>query len=119
MGQHPDTWTAEGVKGGLLLPRDRGLELAVYRGRVGKDGVRGGTLDAVWCTPVFDPPAPPEEAVTALGYSGELAHHLFRECWLVGTGSKVDLCRVFGWVVVHYYQSTETMKEKTRIKPAR
>jgi hypothetical protein len=28
-----------------------------------------------------------EETVTALGYSGELATHLFRECWAVGTGS--------------------------------
>jgi hypothetical protein len=26
-----------------------------------------------------------EEAVTALGYSTELAHHLFRECWAVGS----------------------------------
>jgi hypothetical protein len=40
-----------------------------------------------------------EEAVTALGSSTELAHHLFRECWWVGTGSKVDLCRAFGWEV--------------------
>jgi hypothetical protein len=34
-----------------------------------------------------------EEAVTALGYSTELAHHLFRECWVMGTGSDTDLCR--------------------------
>jgi hypothetical protein len=40
-----------------------------------------------------------EETVTALGYSGELATHLFRECWAVGTGSDVDLCRAFGWEV--------------------
>ena len=40
-----------------------------------------------------------EEAVTALGYSTELAHHLFRECWAEGTGSDTDLCRVFGWEV--------------------
>jgi hypothetical protein len=40
-----------------------------------------------------------EEAVTALGYSTELASHLFRECWAVGTGSEVDLCRAFGWEV--------------------
>jgi hypothetical protein len=40
-----------------------------------------------------------EETVTALGYSTELAHHLFRECWAVGTGSDVDLCRAFGWEV--------------------
>jgi hypothetical protein len=39
-----------------------------------------------------------EGAVTALGYSSELATHPSRE-WLVGTGSKVDLCRVFGWEV--------------------
>jgi hypothetical protein len=37
-----------------------------------------------------------EEAVTALGYSTELAHHLFRECWAVGTGSE-ELSRAFGW----------------------
>jgi hypothetical protein len=35
--------------------------------------------------------------VAAVGSSGELAHHLFRECWVVGTGSEVDLCRAFGW----------------------
>jgi hypothetical protein len=40
-----------------------------------------------------------EEAVIALGSSTELATHLFRECWLVGTGSEVDLCRAFGWEV--------------------
>ena len=40
-----------------------------------------------------------EEAVTALGSSTELAHHLFRECWAAGTGSDVDLCRAFGWEV--------------------
>jgi hypothetical protein len=40
-----------------------------------------------------------EEAVTALGSSTELAHHLFRECWAVGTGSDVDLCRAFGWEI--------------------
>jgi hypothetical protein len=28
-----------------------------------------------------------------------LATHLFRECWLVGTGSGADLCRAFGWEV--------------------
>jgi hypothetical protein len=27
------------------------------------------------------------------------AIHLFRECWVVGTGSDTDLCRVFGWEV--------------------
>src|ERR1700738_5092023 len=40
-----------------------------------------------------------EETVTALGSSTELAHHLFRECWVVGTGSDTDLCRAFGWEV--------------------
>jgi hypothetical protein len=34
-----------------------------------------------------------EETVTALGYSTELAHHLFRECWAAGTGNSADLCR--------------------------
>src|ERR1700730_15959025 len=38
-----------------------------------------------------------EETVAALGSSTELAHHLFRECWVMGTGSEVDLCRAFGW----------------------
>jgi hypothetical protein len=38
-----------------------------------------------------------EEAVTALGSTTELATHLFRECWAIGTGSDVDLCRAFGW----------------------
>ena len=30
------------------------------------------------------------EAVAALGSSTELATHLFRECWAVGTGSEAD-----------------------------
>jgi NAD(P)H-hydrate repair Nnr-like enzyme with NAD(P)H-hydrate dehydratase domain len=34
-----------------------------------------------------------EEAVAALGSSTELADHLFRECWAVGTGSG----RTLGW----------------------
>jgi hypothetical protein len=34
-----------------------------------------------------------QETVTALGYSGELVNHLFRECWAVGTGSG----RTLGW----------------------
>jgi hypothetical protein len=34
-----------------------------------------------------------EEAVAALGSSTELADHLFRECWAVGTGSG----RTIGW----------------------
>jgi hypothetical protein len=36
------------------------------------------------------------EAVAALGSSTELAGHLFRECWAVGTGSE-ELSRPFGW----------------------
>ena len=34
-----------------------------------------------------------EETVAALGSSTELADHLFRECWAVGTGSG----RTLGW----------------------
>jgi hypothetical protein len=37
-----------------------------------------------------------EETVAALGSSTELAGHLFRECWAVGTGSE-ELSRTFGW----------------------
>src|ERR1700730_9860594 len=40
-----------------------------------------------------------EETVTALGYSTDLAHPLFRECWSIGTGSDTDLCRAFGWEI--------------------
>src|ERR1700736_2080131 len=40
-----------------------------------------------------------EEAVAALGSTTELATHLFRECWVVGTGSDTDLRRAFGWEV--------------------
>jgi hypothetical protein len=31
-----------------------------------------------------------------LGSSTELATHLFRECWTIGTGSE-ELSRAFGW----------------------
>jgi hypothetical protein len=34
-----------------------------------------------------------KEAVAALGASTELADHLFRECWAIGTGSG----RTIGW----------------------
>jgi hypothetical protein len=37
-----------------------------------------------------------EETVAALGAETELAGHLFRECWVVGTGSE-ELSRAFGW----------------------
>ena len=37
-----------------------------------------------------------EETVAALGSTTELAGHLFRECWAVGTGSE-ELSRAFGW----------------------
>jgi hypothetical protein len=43
-----------------------------------------------------------EETVTALGYSMELAHHLFRECWAIGTGSDVDLCRAYSMELAHH-----------------
>jgi hypothetical protein len=36
------------------------------------------------------------DAVRALGSSTELAGHLFRECWTVGTGHE-ELSREFGW----------------------
>jgi hypothetical protein len=40
-----------------------------------------------------------EETVATLGSSTELTTHLFRECWAIGTGSEVDICRSFGWEV--------------------
>jgi hypothetical protein len=94
---HPDTWTAEGVKGGLarfyheiagvglMFPRaDRPIAVK-YLGHpvITLQPIEG--LEFV------------EEAIAALGYSTELATHLFRECWAEGTGSEVDLCRAFGW----------------------
>jgi hypothetical protein len=40
-----------------------------------------------------------------LGSSTELATHLFRECWAVGTGSDTDLA--FGWEVeAHKFKVT-------------
>jgi hypothetical protein len=55
-----------------------------------------------------------EEAVTALGYSTELAHHLFRECWVVGTGSDTDLCRAFGWEVeAHKFKGCSSLARGT------
>jgi hypothetical protein len=40
-----------------------------------------------------------KETIAALGVSTELAGHLFRECWSVGTGSGPYLCQEFGWDV--------------------
>jgi hypothetical protein len=65
------------------------------------DRARG--LDRSWPRAILGWPASQiafrqiEETVAALGCSTELAHHLFRECWAVGTGSDTDLCRAFGW----------------------
>src|SRR3984893_12881615 len=60
----PPPPTRVGALRSLVKRREFRLELAVYRGRVGQDGVRGGTLDAVWCTPVFAPPGPPLKSGT-------------------------------------------------------
>src|ERR1700730_17338436 len=79
MDQHPDIWTGEGVKGGLLP-------------------FTAASQGWGWCSPGRDRPIAVghcgypvimlrpikglefvEEAVTALGSSTELAHHLFRE----------------------------------------
>src|ERR1700736_6317620 len=90
-------WTGEGVKGGLIR---------FYREIAGV-GLLFPRAD--WPVAVEFPGFPVvrvrrveglefgEEAVAALGSSGELANHLFRECWAEGTGSDVDLCRAFGW----------------------
>jgi hypothetical protein len=80
MDQHPDTWTAEGVKEGLIgfyreiagvglvFPRaDRPIAVEFP----GYPVVRLRRIEGLEFV---------EEAVTALGYSTELAHHLFREC---------------------------------------
>jgi hypothetical protein len=56
-----------------------------------------------------------EEAVTALGSSTELATHLFRECWAVGTGSDTDLCWVFGWELeAHKFRRTTDRPKAAR-----
>jgi hypothetical protein len=97
MDEQPDTWTGEGVKGGLIR---------FYREIAGV-GLMFPRAD--WPVAVEYPGYPVmrlrriegiefvKEAVAALGVSTELAGHLFRECWVVGTDSKVDLCRAFGW----------------------
>src|ERR1700724_2773913 len=83
MDQHLDIWTGEGVKGGLIP-------------------FTAASQGWGWCSPGRDRPIAVgycgypvimlrpikglefvEEAVTALGYSTELAHHLFRECWAI------------------------------------
>jgi hypothetical protein len=56
-----------------------------------------------------------EETVVVLGSSTELAHHLFRQCWVEGTNETftlsvkvADLCRVFGWEVdAHAFKVAE------------
>jgi hypothetical protein len=96
MDQHPDIWTAEGVKGGLIrfyreiagvglvFPRaDRPIAVEFP----GYPVVRLRPIEGLEFV---------EETVTALGSSTELAHHLFRECWAIGTGSYIDLVRLGG-----------------------
>jgi hypothetical protein len=93
MGQHLDTWTAEGVKGGLIgfyreiagvglvFPRaDRRIAVDVLE--IGLEG------NLITLRPIAGLEFV-EEAVAAVGSSSELAHHLFRECWAAGTGSDV------------------------------
>ena len=88
--KYPDTWTSEGVKGGLnrFYRELAGVGLVFPR--------------ADWPVAVEYPGYPVVrlrriegiefvlEAVAALGSSTELATHLFRECWAVGTGSEAD-----------------------------
>jgi hypothetical protein len=120
MDRRLDTWTAEGVKGGLvrfyreiagvgLVFPFAAAPIAVTRIDL-LMGPRSGP-GSFLARAILGWPASQlafrqiegleyvEEAVTALGYSTELATHLFRECWAVGTGSDTDLCRAFGWEV--------------------
>jgi hypothetical protein len=88
MDQRLDIWTAEGVKGGLIrfyheiagvglvFPRaDRSIAVEFP----GYPVVRLRPIEGIEFV---------EETVAALGSSTELANHLFRECWAVGTGSR-------------------------------
>jgi hypothetical protein len=86
MDQQPNTWTAEGVKGGLirfyreiagvglLFPRaDHPIAIEFP----GYPVVRLRPIEGLEFV---------EETVIALDSTTELAHHLFRECWAEGTG---------------------------------
>jgi hypothetical protein len=118
MDQRPETWTGEGVKGGLigfyreiagvgLVFPFAAAPIAVTRIEL-LVGPRSGP-GSFLARAILGWPASQlafrqiegleyvEEAVTALGSTTELATHLFRECWAEGTGSDVDLCRAFGW----------------------
>jgi hypothetical protein len=120
MDQRPDIWTAEGVKGGLIRFYHEiagvGLVFPLASAPIAVSrfdllmGPRSGPGSFLARTILGWPASHPnlhpiegleyvEETVAALGYSGELAHHLFRECWAEGTGSDTDLCLVFGWEV--------------------
>jgi hypothetical protein len=113
MDQHPDIWTAEGVKGGLIrfYREIAGVGLVFPRadrpiGLIAGPGWGPGSFLDRTVRPV---PIGFKilrrikglefvlEAVAALGSTTELANHLFRECWAEGTDSDVDLCRAFGW----------------------
>jgi hypothetical protein len=104
MDQHPDIWTAEGVKGGLIRFYREIAGVGLVFPRADRPiAVEFPGYPVVRLRPIGLEFV--EETVTALGSSTELAHHLFRECWAIGTGSYIDLCRAFGWEVeAHKYK---------------
>jgi hypothetical protein len=85
MDQHLDTWTSEGVKGGLIrfYHEIANVGLVFPSGTYPFAFVGVGIEQFYAIAPLWWPIEGiefVEEAVTALGYSTELAHHLFREC---------------------------------------
>jgi hypothetical protein len=100
MTPQPTPWTAVA---GPVLPRDRGGGAGIP---VGYQADRGRAPRArCHHAAAIEGLEFVLETVTAVGSSGELARHLFRECWRVGTGSDIDLCRAFGWEVdAHSYK---------------
>jgi hypothetical protein len=96
MDQRLDTWTAEGVKGGLIrfYHEIAGVGL-VFPSAVRSIAVEGVGMGLIILRPIEGLEFV-EETVAALGVSTELANHLFRECWAVGTGHE-ELSREFGW----------------------
>jgi hypothetical protein len=88
MAQHLDTWTAEGVEGGLIrfYQEIAGVGLVFPLAAKPKPiAVDYPDYPVITLHPVEGLEFV-EDAVTALGSTTELAHHLFRECWAAATG---------------------------------
>jgi hypothetical protein len=94
MDKRLDTWTREGVKGGLIRFHHEIAGVGLVFPRADRPiAVEGVGMGLIVLRPI-DGIEFVEETVTALGYSTELANHLFRECWVVPPSTPPQISRV-------------------------